>query len=618
MKLSARKIATAAFAVCLIPALHLGAQSTPVASRDSSGQSNSTPKVELFVGYSYLRAVPTLADGNRLVWLNGGSTSIAYNFNRYLGVVGDFGGFDDSQFQAIGAGNPSDAINSSGNAFTYLAGPRLSFRNQGRITPFAQALFGEIHASPVTLDASCTGTGCTPLPAESSFAMTAGGGLDLRMSHHLALRLVQAEYLMTSFENRATGQSGTQNDMRLSSGIVFRFGGSNAPPAPVNLACTASPTAIFPGDAVTVTASAGNLDSRLNVIYGITGPGLTATEATATVSTATLAPGAYTVNCSVKEGRAGREGLRPWESATATASFTVKAFEPPTISCSTNPSAIKTGEGSTVTANGVSPQNRPLTFSYAATAGTISGSGPTAAYSSADAAPGVVGVTCNVTDDKNQTATAGTSITIAAPAIVVATAAPLPPEQVRLETRLALHSVFFQTDQPRVGRPEGGLLRSQEATLATLATDFKSYLQFKPDARLTLTGHADVRGSIDYNKALGERRVSRTKLYLVQQGVPEAKIETLDLGKEQNLTAEQVREMIERNPELDATAREKVLHELGIIVWAQNRRVDVTLSNAGEKSEQSVRLYPFNAADSLSLLDQKNLKPRKKAAATTK
>src|ERR1035437_2162021 len=118
--------------------------------------------------------------------MNGGSTSIAYNFNRYLGIVGDVGGFDNSQFQLTSAGNPPIAINSSGNVFTYLAGPRLSFRNQGRITPFAQALFGEVHASPVTLDAGCMGAGCTPLPAESSFAMTAGGGLDIRMSHHLA------------------------------------------------------------------------------------------------------------------------------------------------------------------------------------------------------------------------------------------------------------------------------------------------------------------------------------------------------------------------------------------------------------------------------------------------
>jgi len=105
-----------------------------------SGDMNSyTPRVELFLGYSYLRAVPTLATGNRLVWLNGGSTSIAFNLNRYLGIVGDFGGLDDTQLRLAGtSGSPTTVADSSGTVFTYLAGPRLSFRKYNRITPFAQ------------------------------------------------------------------------------------------------------------------------------------------------------------------------------------------------------------------------------------------------------------------------------------------------------------------------------------------------------------------------------------------------------------------------------------------------------------------------------------------------
>ncbi len=59
--------------------------------------------------------------------------------------------------------------------------------------------------------------------------------------------------------------------------------------------------------------------------------------------------------------------------ADCTASFTVKAFEPPTISCSANPSTVNPGDSATITANGVSPQNRPLTYSYSSTAGSISG-----------------------------------------------------------------------------------------------------------------------------------------------------------------------------------------------------------------------------------------------------
>jgi outer membrane protein OmpA-like peptidoglycan-associated protein len=166
--------------------------------------------------------------------------------------------------------------------------------------------------------------------------------------------------------------------------------------------------------------------------------------------------------------------------------------------------------------------------------------------------------------------------------------------------------VFFQTDEPRIEKPNGGLLASQEKTLTTLATDFKRYLELKPDAYLTLTGHTDVRGSVEYNQTLSERRVSRVKLFLVDQGVPEAKIKTLSLGKEDELTTAQVEEAIKQNPELTAADREELLNELPVFVLAKNRRVDVTLSTTGQ---QSTRWYPFNAADFLPLLDRRNLTP---------
>jgi hypothetical protein len=176
---------------------------------------------------------------------------------------------------------------------------------------------------------------------------------------------------------------------------------------------------------------------------------------------------------------------------------------------------------------------------------------------------------------------------------------------------LALHSVFFPTAQPRAEHPEGGLVVSQQGTLTTLATDFKSYLTFKPDAHLTLSGHADVRGSVEYNQELSERRVARTKQFLVEQGIPEASIDTRGLGKDQELTADQVKELVDQNPDLSTAGREKVLRDLSVIVLAQNRRVDVTLSTTGQ---QSVRLYPFNAADAMTLLDEKALAHQKKAA----
>jgi len=120
---------------------------------------------------------------------------------------------------------------------------------------------------------------------------------------------------------------------------------------------------------------------------------------------------------------------------------------------------------------------------------------------------------------------------------------------------------------------------------------------------------------VEYNQALSERRVERTKSFLVGQGVPAAKIQTEAFGKQQELTDAQVKSAVERNPELSTEQRQKLLDHMNTIILASNRRVDITLSKPGQKSQQSVREYPFNAADSLALLDTEQTgKPAKHPA----
>jgi len=116
---------------------------------------------------------------------------------------------------------------------------------------------------------------------------------------------------------------------------------------------------------------------------------------------------------------------------------------------------------------------------------------------------------------------------------------------------------------------------------------------------LTLEGHADVRGSADYNQALSERRVERTKSFLIEQGVSAGSIETKAFGAQQQLTADQVKSSVEQNPELTAGEKARILKNERTIILASNRRVDVTLSTTGQ---ESVRQFPFNAADSLTLI----------------
>jgi Cu/Ag efflux pump CusA len=113
---------------------------------------------------------------------------------------------------------------------------------------------------------------------------------------------------------------------------------------------------------------------------------------------------------------------------------------------------------------------------------------------------------------------------------------------------------------------------------------------------------------VEYNQDLTQRRVDRVKRFLVEQGIPAANIETKALGKQENLTDQQVRNAVERNPELSAEDRQRVLDNMLRIIMASNRRVDITLSNTGHAPQESVREYPFNAADSLTLLDEKQTK----------
>ena len=371
-------------------------------------------------------------------------------------------------------------------------------------------------------------------------------------------------------------------------GISFNTGGK--PPVPPTLSCSASPSRIYPGDPVTVNATPSDLDPKLNALYTWSGDGVSGNGTTANVDTSKLNPGTHTVSVDLKEGKPGKEGLKPWQNASCSVQYTLNQFEPPTISCSASQTELKPGDSSTVTAHGVSPQNRPLTYSYQASGGTITGQGGTATFSSTGAPAGPVQITCNVVDDKGHSATATTSVNIAA--------APTPPPP----PSLLLHSVFFPTALPNEKRPDKGLATSQEKILTTLATDFKAYLQVKPDARLTLTGHADPRGGNNYNQALTERRVGSVKNFLVQQGVPESSIDTVALGDTHLLTKDEVKQLVQTNPDLTEEERAKILRSISQIYLAQNRRVDITLANTGQ---QSAQVYPFNAHDAETLLSEK-------------
>jgi outer membrane protein OmpA-like peptidoglycan-associated protein len=471
----------------------------------SNGPGAGVPRYELFLGYSYLQGVPELAVGNRLVWLNGGTASIAFNVNRYLGLVADVGDYTNSQMRFQGAYTSTVNVNNANEAvLTYLFGPRLSYRKYDRFTPFAQVLFGGVHANEVVLD-NCT-LSCILLPAESSFALTAGGGLDVNVSRHFAIRLIQAEYLMTRFTNYETGTAGTQNDMRLSAGVVFRFGGSPSPvippqpPAPLSYSCSVTPAAVFPGDPMAISGTALNLDPNKTAVYtwSVDGGTVSGTADTGKIDTTNVAAGSYTLKGHVSEGSS------PGENADCTAPYAVNAYAPPTVSCSADPSTVISGNTSTITASGISPQNRPLTYSYSATAGMVSGTGATATLTTGGVAAGAVNVTCNVVDDKGQAASAIATVTVTAPPVA---AAPLTSD---------LCSISFDRDALRPNRVDN----EAKACLDSIALS----LQRDSDARLAIIGNA-ASGEKDSGKLAAARAVN-TKAYLVgEKGIDASRID---------------------------------------------------------------------------------------------
>jgi OmpA family/PEGA domain len=157
---------------------------------------------------------------------------------------------------------------------------------------------------------------------------------------------------------------------------------------------------------------------------------------------------------------------------------------------------------------------------------------------------------------------------------------------------VVLQSVFYPTDYPDKKHPQIGLVRSQQLALATLAGGFKKYLEYDPDAKLSVEAHADERGSKPFNQDLSERRVERIKQYLVDQGISADKVETAAYGKEQPLDKGTVKTLEGTNPNAPPKAR---LRDKRADWLAYNRRADVVLLPSGKKSAQ---FFPHNADDS--------------------
>lgn len=166
-------------------------------------------QIELYGGYSHLQL------SNAPAGL--GTSSNGWQGGAYMHLLGPWG-FEADYSNHYGV---SPGLYYYVPEFTQLYGPRFTLALP-RIHPFVHALFGTVHgeAGQPPILAPCTPTGCpsTPNLSENAFGMALGGGLNVKATRHIWLRLVQVDYVRAQFTNN------TQNDTRISAGLVFRFG----------------------------------------------------------------------------------------------------------------------------------------------------------------------------------------------------------------------------------------------------------------------------------------------------------------------------------------------------------------------------------------------------------
>ncbi len=468
-----------------------------------SAGAQDVPKVEIPVGFSMINVHPNL-DPITSFNVFGGGGQVDFNFGNVFGIKADLFGYTQSSGLRNDLERHGFAGAASGNLFTYMFGPQVK-KHTGVFQPFGEALFGAAHTNAYATILTEEGRILNGSRDNNAFAFAAGGGIDLAVSKHIALRPVEVDYLLTRFG--AGSYHGDQNNFRYVGGLNFMFGG--APPVPVGATCSVSPSEVYPGDPVTATMNAQNFNPKHTVAYSWSGAGgkLSATSTTATIDTTGLAPGTYAAIGTATDPKESKNN-----KATCSANFNVKArpMNPPQVSCSASPSTVKSGDPVTITASASSPDNAQITgYAYQASGGRISGTGTSATLDTTGAS-GPISVTVTATDSRNLTGSGSCSVGIEVP--------PPPP------TCSKINSIQF----PDLKRPW-----RVDNTAKAILDDVASRLKSDPNAKIVIVGYADGEkapmvgtGKNRHAMNLAAQRAVNAKAYLVQQqGVDSSRIE---------------------------------------------------------------------------------------------
>jgi hypothetical protein len=505
----------------LFPALHASAQA------GAAGEPVPPSRFEVYAGYGYFRPFDKGIGGYKYqpIYNLNAAGGFAYYFGRHIGVQMEGTYFSDDRTKT---GSPTAHFD--GTCAQDAQGATHCFRDQalytGDIGPVFRWQFGRFVPYVHLMGGAVRLNGPVENSLQWGWDAVGGGGVDyvLPFFHdHLAVRAIQADYHAGNVNYGPlvlpagiVGGSDNLRWMHLSAGLVFRTTMGTSEPEEV--ACSADPGIVYPGDSVHLSATARGMQSR-NLYFSWTAPntpdggnGASAFD----IQTRNLAPGHYEVNVRVSNGQRGKV------RRTCTTSFEVHKWDPPTVSCAAQPSDVMLGGAASIMATGVSPQNRGLTYSYEASSGSLSGVGSSVQLQTSNAQPGPITVTCNVVDDLGQRASASTTVNVEAPRPEITVPlptqvsplapAPLPP----VTQQEQLCTLSFERDRRRPTRVDNEAKACLDSVALSMGRD--------PYAKLVIVG--TYTGHETMNTAAA--RALHAKQYMTEEkGIDPSLVQTM-------------------------------------------------------------------------------------------
>ncbi len=460
-----------AYAVLIALALVLGLSGTYV-----TAQETVFPKNEVYVGYAWLHPNGSVDWGQVPDITNGFDVSVTH----YLPSIHNLGIIVDGSYHWNGHGG-GPAGNLGGNIGLIMGGIQYKAHST-QLSPFVRVMAGAADISPDVVR------------SEWKPAIDLGGGLDLNLTKMFSIRIAQLDYIWTYYrENNQMHTTNNFNMIRLSGGLVFNIG--EYPTVPVAAACTANPTEVWAGDPVKVNATGSNFNPKHTLTYAWTATGGKmegANVQSTTVDTTGMTPGSYTANATITDAREKKNN-----SATCSASFTIKQPAAPEVSCTASPTTIAIGEPSTITMTATDPQGWPMSYKWSATGGQLTPNGTSATLTATNADAGnTITVTGTATDDRaNLSANCTASVNV-----------PAVKSCVNIED---WGECTFEKNPKKPWRVDNDC----KDTLDRLALR----LQQMPNGKLDVVGYTNDKESVN-EQTLGSQRSVNVKYYLTTEG----------------------------------------------------------------------------------------------------